>query len=469
METINNQNTVSINEPKGLNSREEENRYPEIIRRLTSSQREWLDDAMSTLYLDREVRCLKLAKDFNAHRMDAISSDPDCPLLGLWAVKLGYLSQHQFGTLMQFWGACQCHLPLGQNVTSMPLFDSDGKVNSVARTAIVQTLQMEPVIVELLGKTEEVSGSLLTEEQVDLFFEAMREQEESEQQCFVVPDIDPYDLDALERVIESGIANDAVTVSHSIRGHSGLNLFCRFEEKGIAKRMVPSFGMMQVFLNVRHGPDAVHLNPVLGTSTSDDLRKSAMLDWRDVGIPFPSIPLPPYADNFRAPHYDFAFHDACYHAILASSMSRKDRQLMLLAADIATKVALQAKSKGRQAGFAFSSLLVDLENNYYRPEFRALLSSEFSGNAELFWLSLNLQFLTWRQTLKPQHRADAQKVERQIMKALVKTLPKQDTGLSAGPARIAKAAQQVTDSWELNGKAPIVQFAKLWNRKHSVQ
>ena len=281
-----------------------------------------------------------------------IFSDPDFPYYALLACNQGLITSHQFGTIQIYWSTIQYHEGK-KNVCAAPIFKYDDVVPEAAQ-AIFETLFLNPETALAQMGLYDPNIPLLTEKQFEAFFEQLNQLPASEQYVFLVHDKDPISPDL------------PPTISQRLYLGTGYNVFCRNIEAGT--RMVPSIGMMQAFLNVRYGKNAVQLNPVIGLSSEADIRQNGLESKRDTAVCFPGVELPEEADTFRAPWYDFTYHDF-YHAMLASGIPVQYRPLLVQIADIAKSI-LQTTSNPQDQALMnkIYDQFIDMEQTNFRPE-----------------------------------------------------------------------------------------------------
>ena len=106
------------------------------------------------------------------------------------------------------------------------------------------------------------------------------------------------------------------------------------------QEMIPSITMIQAFIDSAYGEEAHRINPVIGVSSTDDLRLGGIGCYRDYAIPLPDIPLPKIADYLPAPNIAaFQKHDR-YHLERASLLTNADKDLYIAIGD-----ALQEQKK----------------------------------------------------------------------------------------------------------------------------
>lgn len=333
-------------------------KYQELICRLTPEEKENLEKTLATLP-DKETKIAELVNALGEPKFtEAIFYSAKLPYYALAALQAGQIDEYQFGTLQLFWSIGQYHRSYNEmNVHA--LFLPDGSDNPEAVALLSQTIH--PV---------------LSQDQLKEFMAEMRKSPPSEQCFFVVPDI------------QEGAKDE--TVSQRIHNSTGINLFLRVSG---GSRIIPTLGMMQTALKVYSGDDAVKINPVLGFSTVEQMKK---VEQRDMAIPFPGVALPDKADTLPAPWYDFTYHDF-YHAILSSGVPVALRRLLISLADLALQMmresAIDSKSVEGYTLESLSSALIDMEAVAFLAARRKSLSQGFTP-AVTFWREV------WKQAIK---------------------------------------------------------------------
>jgi len=213
----------------------------------------------------------------------------------------------------------------------------------------------------------------------DIFMQKVRMLPTSEQRFLLVRD--------LQASIE--------TISKAIK-NTGVNVFNRPD--GL-KRIVPSTGMMQAFLEAEYGDDAVQLNPVIYQSTEMHIRECSLNDARDIEFPFPNSKgenrCTATADGYPAPWYDFSYHDF-YHAIHASAVGREFRRAGIIASDAIKDLAARSEDEQKSALEAVGEKILDMQYglflNYYK-------GGPYS-KTEAFWLQMNQEIQELVMTLQ---------------------------------------------------------------------
>lgn len=237
---------------------------------------------------------------------DLIGVDEDKLVFhALSALKNGWITVEQFATLRFYADTKKAH----PKVTCIPLFiEKKGQleVNPEARKCIKQSL-LKP---RRLFMQHDLR---LDDEQLERFFEEMKERPLSERQFMI------YEDDNLIPFEEEGIYSK-LTVAYHVRS-LGIPLMKMSYEGNM--RMTPSFSMMQAYLKAKHGDEAWTLEPSVGAFLPEELVKNARDRKRPVGISLsPIVELPDEADGSLCDGADFSLHDF-YHALAASAIPKK--------------------------------------------------------------------------------------------------------------------------------------------------
>lgn len=299
---------------------------------------------------DKDMRISQLLTALKEKNWEhEIFQDKNYPYYALESVKQKKLSSSEFCTLMFYWTAVNYHSTESERVKPIPLF-IDGIPNS-------QALQM---LKETMSHSTNLSLPFLTDEQFDEFINLMSKAPISEQQFFLVPLSNEY------------------TSLQNMRDLK-INLFGKVESEN--KRMIPSFSLMQCFLDVKFGSQAAKINPVIGLSHFKDIIANDVGGQRDMAIPFPGVKLPERADNILAPGFDFTYHDL-YHIFILSCIPLEHRQALIKAAfysiDAINDSNIQAKK--------YYGTIVDMD----APVFRENNSSLTPTREEKVWIELIL-------------------------------------------------------------------------------
>lgn len=291
----------------------------------------------------------------------------------LKAVEKGKLDVEQFCTVMFYFSTTKHHK--AEEIGVIPLF-IEGQVNPEARDFIRQTMEFSggPAARVAFGDGD-IIPPYLTETQIDEFFERMKKLPPSEQQFFLVPDKQPMESEDKDFHPER-------TITQEINLSAGINIFCRTKGR-IRIRMIPSFGMMQTYLNTKF-ENPVQITPVIGMSTFKEIEKNGRTLTRDMAIPYPGNDLPDTADLYSASlTYDFIYHDF-YHAIVASSIPLEHGQAAIHFAGIVSPLKKE-KCFEEIKDFIqeFYARIIDLEFGLYRGKNKENIDSV------MFWKSIN--------------------------------------------------------------------------------
>lgn len=308
----------------------------------------------------------------------------DYPLYLLAALKNRKVDAQQFGTVMLYWVTCQRHP--AHEIKSIPIF-INGQRNKEAERYIIQTLRTRDFTPQLPPREDD----LLNAEQIDTLFAKLQTLPASEQQIFIILDV--------QGIIKKGESPINKTISQHILYGQRLNVFNRLLEEETALRMIPSVGLMQAFIDVIGGENAVKINPVIGLSSLDDIRKNGLEATRDMAFQFPGILLPERADGVLAPDADFTYHDF-YHTFMASMLSDTSRKRIIALAD-AIKAYLQANDlPENEGGLWYYSTLIDMEHKEFRPDWSKYFNIENRNEDFLLWEVINRLLSTGIKSVK---------------------------------------------------------------------
>lgn len=254
------------------------------------------------------------------------------PYYGLAALKNNKLTISQFATLMGYWSILQHHE--AKDIKVVKLFNEDGTPNEEAKQMIETTLHLYPQSKPLIQNMP-MKENFLDKNQLDQFFAEMKKLPKSEQQFFVIPDIqNPPKTGLDELTYLANMLTDKITISQEINYTPGINILNRIKDGEENKRIIPSLGMMQNFLNVCFGENAVTMKPKIGLGLVEDIENNGLTMTREFSIPFPGVDYPKMADYFQAKQeYDFMWHDF-YHAIIASHIPANHQKAFILIAKI---------------------------------------------------------------------------------------------------------------------------------------
>lgn len=239
---------------------------------------------------------------------------------GLKAFQRGDITMHQFATLITCW-SLMIDFP-DSHIHTQSLFDGEGSIDKQANKMIQDTLVYRGE--EFIHSSDTEKRMFLQGDQLELFFQKMKIQPESEKVFFFVT-MNPYNWSKPVHEVYLEMFSKKRTVMEHIAAYLGINVFHQVTLDSTTYRMVPSFSMMQGFVDVQGSSDAVKLTPVIGLSSVEDMMMNIKMQTRDVALPFPGVKLPQEADKIRAPYaVEFIGHDF-FHCIIASEIPRKLR------------------------------------------------------------------------------------------------------------------------------------------------
>lgn len=347
-----------------FSSTEKKNAFNSVTRYL-SNYKKWLDIAAERSKEVEEL-CDNLVLGQWETILNAYKSDSEnLAIDGLKAFHGGKITVEQFTTITFAYSIIKEHPEIKIHVC--PLFDHNGLPNAQAKNIISETLKPTGI---LKGKEP-----FLTRDQIVDFFKKMRSESLSEQNFFFIESKETL--------------NKTRTITEGITDGTGVNVFNYFNLNDNTYRMVPSFSMMQQFLNAVGKKNAVTITPVIGLSSIEDILYNGKNSTRDLALPFPGITLPKEADKHSAPaSIDFINHDF-YHAIVTSYIPPICREAFIAYAEtilkIKTELEKDLKESTDEERFVCSALkelyerIVDMEHTLFRSHKRNSIFETFTS------------------------------------------------------------------------------------------
>jgi hypothetical protein len=322
--------------------------------------------------------------------LEGIGKIKNYPFMALKAFKQGSISKEVLSTILMY----KSTVEHADGVKIIPLFIR-GKSNPEARELIQQTLMMRQT--SNYDGTEVFPNeikSLFTEEQLDAFFDEMGKKHPIEQRLFIYPDPKSErknkDIDPQASIVDE------------ITRTAKLNVFFRCNH---SVRMVPSLSMMQTYLDIKNGNNAVIINPVFALSSLEDIAHNGLSNTRDMAIPFPGVTLAEVADGYEAIGPDFFLHDF-YHAFAASTIPkehRKDLIQLAFAMDMFMKNSSGLSKKDRQYIEILRDKLIDMEAPPYLLLLRKI--EHTYSSEQMFWREVHILIaLAQNETALPLNR-----------------------------------------------------------------
>lgn len=296
------------------------------------------------------------------------------------------LSSAELSTVLIYFSLLQSHSP--EDIRSLSVFDKNGEVNSEAVKFIKSTFEVpkDSLYYAQFSNKEDY----LTDLQFEKFLDALKQAPPSEQQFFIIPDIqnkEPTNLLDVQSSVNR-ILEQKQTISQEIQNSVGINIFSRLDE---TTRMMPSFSMMQEFLNAKF-EEPVQIVPTIGLSTFADIRKNGQTKTRDMALDFFKIDLPKIVDNFSAPQsYEVTYHDF-YHSFIASFIPENHQQAFIILADLLNELRKNPDFNDVKPYLtAVRARFIDMEHPFYRDNGIEKTTSELYIQNK-FWSSINLSF-----------------------------------------------------------------------------
>lgn len=233
------------------------------------------------------------ARDINMLGAIHVNTDEQA-LIYLAALRQGLITTGQFATTRLLYAVSRTSC----DVVSVPL--SDPKAILMLRNPVVQR-KTRPC------SCEHVANLLNDDAFLERYLVRIKQLPLSEQQLFIQSGPSNSQSKGIYEILQWFFLGDLFGECNSSY------------DKPDRTRPIPSFGMMQAFLEELSPTHYVQMIPRLGgTSPVSSIRANGLEGTRDIGLYDPALPFPERADNHPiCEPYDFSFHDF-YHAIVAS-------------------------------------------------------------------------------------------------------------------------------------------------------
>ncbi|HSX04226.1 MAG TPA: hypothetical protein VLG76_05805 [Rhabdochlamydiaceae bacterium] len=286
-------------------------------------------------------------------------SHEDMPYYALLAFNQGKIKNYQLGTLLYYWSAAQCHIDFYQDYEGTPpsftprvfeLFNADGSVNQESLEMVSRTFSLD----------------FISDKEKEKWIQEMRKYPKSEQQFFLIPDLFKQKEGWSETVLDAIQERQEFFIFGKVQSEDSI--------------VLASIGMEQAFLNAtqRVAGKVVTINPVIGLSSTEDIRKNGWESTRDMAFHFPGVDLPDEADDFYAPWNYFTYHDF-YHAVRTNTMGEKWRLKMMKMAD---ELPVEGTKEERLIQECVKDILIDLDFGAF--------GERNLEKCDAFWLSLGI-------------------------------------------------------------------------------
>lgn len=310
-----------------------------LTRRLSEEQKVVVVSKLTSLLPTKDQGISVLLSAINTSNWQAVNDDLDFPNYALLAYMEGLITIEQFGTIQLYWGTLQDYEK--KDIEIIPIFHEDGTVNEQVKKLVIDTLRVQPT------KQLPAHAPLLTEEQVNDFFNRIQHLPKSAQQLFIVPSSEEYGI------------------RQHLKRKAQFN-FLSFSEILGKKHAIASLELFGAFLDCCYGKNAVKMTPLLGPCLPEDFW---IPNERVVAIAYPNVPLPKMADEFLAEKSDdFTYHDL-FHVFTCSNIPESHRHLWINIAQIVLSQLKKASQKQEQAPLQkLYETLLDMDFPLYRPD-----------------------------------------------------------------------------------------------------
>ncbi len=372
------------------------NRDLELTRRIDDEDAAAIDLELSKLE-NAEASADQLVKAVNEGCWtDSSIRDPNMPYIALLAYQNQRISLEAISTLLNYWSARQLHGDILQPLTpDHPNFKRF--VVATLRPAM-SSFALQPGDDPLTLRTN--FSSQLTDAQLDQFFEELTRLPKSQQIIFAHDET--IDLLLLSSPEVANVTDKLTTFNFTPLGRSqilyrALRLLSQAPliasaPKPTLTSIVPSLGIMQLYLDTKFSKQAVRINPVIGLSTLEDIRQNGLTASRDMALHFPKVKLPDNADGFTAHWYHFTWHDF-YHAFAASAIPDSHRKTFVSLSDIIKQYVAtnNLETSEIEAISNVANTLIDMEHSFYRSLYTLLkLNMAYESPLIIFLLSLTI-------------------------------------------------------------------------------
>lgn len=343
---------IAVKDPKILERKKE---YKEFIRRCAPEERSLINQALQGVTNNELNDFTESINKLNWH--EVFKSPQKYPFIALAAFKVGKISKEQLSTVLFYYS-----ITLGTKpdfVECIPLFDKKA---------------IHPAALEIMETQTDLS-----KEQIKEFFDKAKRLPLSEQRLFI------YLPSIVDNSIIKALKKDAHFNNWGLMENGGKNIVS-----------LPSLSLMQNYLDIKYGKDAVKINPVIGLSSREDIKKNGEQNTRDLAVHFPFVTLPKEADGSKAPYDQFSLHDF-YHAALCSSIRKKHRKGYAYIVNIMENyMPINTTSNGKNFIEKLDFVLIDQEFAEYRVDGKNIFRNIPHRKSSFFWLSFCERLkITW--------------------------------------------------------------------------
>ncbi|USE34339.1 hypothetical protein [Endozoicomonas sp. SCSIO W0465] len=284
--------------------------FNEVVRRIKLDKQTFIIRQLSKVtseQIDRIIQCCDNPSLITKDYLPVFQSE-DFPYVALRAFRDGKINCNEFSTLISLHGIYKENIENSSafKITYEALFDQNGNPNHKSWKAVEKTLEKSNkqertiFIYDIENTVKEMQGRLKSARPLEAGY-----------WHYDIPD-----------------ASEKSTIADVIR-EAGSWTLSRYDDQ----EMLPSITMRQALVDSAFGEEAHQINPVIGVSSTDDVRLGGLGRYRDFALPFPENPLPTTADYLPAPTIaDFQQHDF-YHLIRVSLLKNKDIDLYIAIGD----------------------------------------------------------------------------------------------------------------------------------------
>lgn len=354
------------------------NKNLEMTRRISDKEEALINAELKQLS-DVEEFIHKLRQEIEQVKWEQAKTinHPNMPFYALLAYQNNLLEKQEFSTLMLYWSGKKS---IRSEIQTVHLYDSATKdqANEYLSKGLLQPVIDEAELKKYFNdqKIQEFKNQYSTpwhesmyldKAQLEQFHLEMQKLPASEQRFFLVSNKEADRVVPTVDYIQSRYEENITTKKISIKDVIQYSIFRVFNTLLYDFDMIPSFGMMQTYLNVKFMKQAVEIIPVFGFSSLQDTRMNGLQSQRDMGLHFPKVFLPDIADNYNAPWHHFSFHDF-YHAAIASLVPNLFRNVIVHNSDILYQLVNQKAEAMKPVLSFMPKKVLNLIKNYAEDE-----------------------------------------------------------------------------------------------------
>ena len=282
--------------------------FNEVVRRIDTNQQSEIMDILCAVtddHIETVLRCCDDPALMTRNNYELLKSS-DFPYHLLRAFRDEKITVNEFATMLSLQSIYQENVQLNAKfeLQLKRLFDQDGQPIKASWEVIAETLLKS-------NKTARV-----------FWFDDVRIIKTMQEKLATVR---PVEAVFWHYPIAESSVNTIADAARSL----GAWALSRFADQ----EMVPSISTRQALLDAAYKEEAHRINPVIGISSVEDIRKGGSRRYRDFALPFPGIPLPKKADGIPVEFIiDFQFHDF-YHLLRVCLLANEDVDLYLAIGD----------------------------------------------------------------------------------------------------------------------------------------